>query len=121
LVLLIILLIVSNTMLMSARERYREYATLKAIGFDARFIAATILGESVLIASFGGLLGMLATFPLARAFEVLSGGLVPVVSVGGATVAWQMAMSLLVGVAAGAFPSWMVARRRVVESLRDIG
>jgi len=121
LVIFTILLVVSNTMLMSARERYREYATLKAIGFGAVFIGGLIISESVLIAVCGGLMGILATYPLAHWFEVLSGGLIPVVSVNSGTQAEQLIASVIVGVAGGMLPSWIIARRCVADSLRNIG
>jgi putative ABC transport system permease protein len=121
LVIFTILLVVSNTMLMSARERYREYATLKAIGFGPLFIGGLIIGESVLIAVCGGLLGILATYPLTRWFEALSGGLIPVVSVSSGTQAEQLIVSVIVGVAGGVLPSWIAVRRRVADSLRNIG
>ena len=43
-VIFIILAVMANTMAMTARERLREYATLKAIGFSPGYVARLILG-----------------------------------------------------------------------------
>ncbi len=53
-----ILLIVGNTMILSVRERRGEIAVLKTIGFASNRIFLLILGESLLLALFGGLLGL---------------------------------------------------------------
>ena len=65
----IILAVMANTMAMSARERYAEYATLKALGFGPGFLARLIFGESLAICAVGGAAGMLLTFPVADAFK----------------------------------------------------
>ena len=49
-VIVIIMAVMANTMAMTARERSSEYATLKALGFGAGFVALLILAESMLIA-----------------------------------------------------------------------
>jgi putative ABC transport system permease protein len=58
-VIVIVMAVMANAMAMSARERITEYATLKALGFGPGFIAALVFGESVVIATAGGALGML--------------------------------------------------------------
>lgn len=65
----VILLVLSNTMAMTARERLSEYAVLKTLGFGARHLIILIIGESLLIALTGGLLGILITYPAANGFE----------------------------------------------------
>ena len=56
-IILIIMAVMANTMAMTARERYSEYATMKAIGFSNGFVALLIFGESIGIALMGGLVG----------------------------------------------------------------
>jgi putative ABC transport system permease protein len=53
-----ILLIVGNTMMLTVRERTNEIAVMKTIGFSTRRIFGLILGESMLLALIGGLLGI---------------------------------------------------------------
>ena len=53
-VIVIIMAVMANTMAMTARERYAEYATLKALGFSNGFVALLIFAESLGIALVGG-------------------------------------------------------------------
>ena len=46
----IVLLVLSNTMLMTVRERFREYSILRAIGFGSGRILVIIIGESICMA-----------------------------------------------------------------------
>lgn len=121
LVIFIILAVMANTMAMTARERSAEYATLKALGFPPRFIVGLIVGESVAIATLGGFIGILLTYPVARAFAEKVGSLFPVFNVSIQTVALQVACSLIVGLVAASVPGRKAARLSIVDGLRAIG
>ena len=120
-VIVIIFAVVANTMAMTARERLAEYATLKALGFGPGFVAALIVGESVMITALGGALGILATFPVAAGFKAALGSFFPVFKVAPDTVAMQAASALAVGLLAGILPSIRAARVKIVDGLRYIG
>jgi putative ABC transport system permease protein len=120
-VIVIIFAVVANTMAMTARERLAEYATLKALGFGPFFVAALIVGESIMITALGAIIGILATFPAAAAFKAAMGSLFPVFKVAPETVALQAASALVVGALAGLLPSIRAARVRIVDGLRYIG
>lgn len=120
-VIIIIFAVVANTMAMTARERLAEYATLKALGFSPAFVAALIVGESVMITALGGALGILLTFPLAAGFKKAAGSMFPVFNVTPETVAMQVAAALAVGLLAGLLPSIRAARVKIVDGLRYIG
>ena len=62
-----ILLVAGNTMAMSIRERTGEVAILKTLGFRRNTILILLVGESLVIALLGGLLGALGA-KLAYAF-----------------------------------------------------
>ena len=49
------------------------------------------------------------------------GSLFPIFYVSDATVMWQLAATLLIGVIAACVPAWTAARVRVVDGLRAIG
>ncbi len=85
-VIIIIMAVMANTMAMTARERYSEYATMKALGFGQGFVAVLVFAESIGIALAGGALGILLTFPLANAFAGAMGTLFPVFFVSHETV-----------------------------------
>ena len=75
-VIVIMFMVMANTMLMSARERYREYAIIQALGFEARHIAALILGEAGLMGLAGfALLSAILTLIFSIPQKVLLGDL----------------------------------------------
>lgn len=120
-VIAIILAVMANTMAMTARERISEYATLKALGFGPRFLAALIYGESLAIAMAGAAIGILLTFPVASRFSKQVGTLFPVFEVSVETVYMQVAAAVAVGFAAAILPAIRAARVSIVEGLRNIG
>ena len=117
----IILLVLANTILMAARERTREYAVLKTLGFQARHIVAFIVGESLLIAFCGGLLGLALTFPIVRGFGLALPGFFPVINVEPVTIALALSAALLAGLAAAIVPTVRALRTPIVSGLRMIG
>ncbi|MBA3504810.1 MAG: ABC transporter permease [Betaproteobacteria bacterium] len=120
-VIVIIMAVMANTMAMTARERYSEYATLKALGFSNGFVAMLIFAESIAIALAGGSLGIALTFPLSDAFGGAMGALFPVFLVSRETLLLQIGAALSVGVIAAAVPAWRAANVRIVDGLRAVG
>ena len=121
-VIVIIMAVMANTMAMTARERYAEYATLKALGFGTGFVALLIFGESLGIALLGGALGIALTFPLAQRVRAARWARCSRSSTSrGETVLLQVGAALVVGVVAAAIPAWRAARVRIVDGLRAIG
>src|SRR5439155_62457 len=53
-----LLLVTGNTMAIAVRERTRELAVLKAVGFRDGFVLALVLGETMAVAVVGGGLGL---------------------------------------------------------------
>lgn len=120
-VIIIILAVVANTMAMTTRERLGEYAILKALGFGGSYIAGLIFGESLVITSIGGLLGILATFPVAHAFSSALSAFFPIFNVATATIYMDIAAALMVGVAAAVIPALRAVNIRIADGLRRIG
>src|SRR5215468_5172972 len=52
------LLVAANTMAMSIRERTREVAVLKTLGFTRKTVLALFVGEAVVVAAMAGLIGV---------------------------------------------------------------
>ncbi len=121
LVILIIMAVMANTMAMTARERQREYATLKALGFGGAQLAWLIFGESLLIAVVGGVAGILLTYPAAGWVGHRFGTLFPIFAVSRHTVVMAGGMALLVGVIAALVPAWRAMRMPVHDGLRAVG
>jgi putative ABC transport system permease protein len=118
----IILLVLANTMAMSARERTHEYAILKTVGFSGRHIFFLIAGESLLLSFLGSALGMLATFPAVAAFqEALPKGWFPVFYIEPRTIVLGCLAGVLVGLVASLIPARRAVSTRIVEGLRFVG
>jgi putative ABC transport system permease protein len=117
----IILMVLVNTMAMSARERISEYAVLKTLGFRPYHLSGLILGESLLIAISGGILGIFLTFPilkgLAKMLETFFSGF----QVSGITFTMAVLFTLFVGILASLFPIYRAVKIRIVEGLRNVG
>lgn len=119
-VILIIMAVMANTMAMSARERLSEYATLKALGFGAGFLARLIFGESLLLSLAGAAIGIALLYPVAAAFAAQMGTLFPVFEVAPATPLLQFVAALAVGAVAAIAPTLRAARVNIVEGLRRV-
>lgn len=117
----IIMLILANTIIMSARERIREYAVLKTIGFGNGTIASLIAGESLLIALIGGLIGLGLSLPVIDGFGQAFPTMFPVFKLEVSTMLIAMGFSLFVGIAAAIFPAVQSSKMSIVDGLRQIG
>jgi putative ABC transport system permease protein len=116
----IILLVLANTMAMTARERTTEYAVMKALGFRGRHIMGLIAGESLVIAFVGGVIGLIGAYPVIRGFQKVFPTLFPVMNVSDETLIFSACAALFVGVAAAIFPTLRTARMTIVDGLRSL-
>ena len=118
----IIMLVLGNTMIMSARERTREYAVFKTIGFSAKQMIVLILGESLFISAIGGGLGLLLTFPIVNGVsQAIPKGFFPVFELEPITLIFAVSSAILIGVAASIFPIMKALKTSIVDGLRFIG
>ncbi len=117
----IIMLVLGNTMIMAARERVREYAVLKTLGFRTVHLIGLIGGESMLIAGIGGALGMGLSFPMTSLFAaMMPKGWFPVFDLEPITVTLAFIAAILVGVIASLFPILRALHTRIVDGLRQL-
>jgi len=115
------LLVSANTIAMSIRERTREVAVLKTLGFTKRGVLGLFVSEAVALALAGGLLGaslgalmvfgfghavQLTFFPLRMTPEI-----------------WGLALLTagMVGLLSAALPSYRASQINIVDGLRHIG
>jgi putative ABC transport system permease protein len=118
----IIMLVLGNTMIMAARERTREYAVLKTLGFSGKHLTGLILGESLIISCIGGGIGLLFTYPLVAGFEkVIPKGFMPIFQVEPITLFLAIGASLLIGVIAAIFPIQRALGTKIVDGFRFVG
>jgi putative ABC transport system permease protein len=115
------LLVSANTMAMSIRERTREVAVLKTLGFTRRGVLGLFVSEAVALSLAGGLIGaslgrlmvlgfahmpQLTFFPIRMTPQI-----------------WVAAVltSGLVGLVSAAVPSYHASNINIVDGLRHIG
>ena len=114
-----LLLVSGNTMAIAVRERVRELAVLKAVGFSDRFVLFLVLAETMIVAAVGGGIGLV----LAKLFTLRgdpTGGLLPFFYLPPKAVVLGFALALVVGVMAGILPALAAMRLRVVDALRRV-
>lgn len=118
----IIMLVLANTMIMAARERTREYAVFKTLGFSAKHLIGLIMGESLFMAFLGGGIGLFITFPMVNGFaEFIPKGFFPVFEVEPITIILAASAAVLIGIAAAIFPIQRALRTRIVDGFRFVG
>jgi putative ABC transport system permease protein len=114
-----LLLVTGNTMAIAVRERIRELAVMKAIGFSDAFVLIMVLVETTLVSAIGGGLGLgLAKLLTLRGDP--TGGFLPYFHLPADSVVLGLALSLAVGLVAGFVPALSAGRLRVVDALRRI-
>ena len=119
-VIFIIMAVVANTMAMTTRERFGEYAVLKTLGFRGKHLAALILGESLVITLLGCALGIALTYPAAALIKEKLGTYFPIFNVDAHTIYLDLAAAFLVGVVAALIPLSRAIGIRIAEGLRRI-
>jgi len=117
----VILVVLTNTMAMNARERLGEYAVLKTLGFRPRHLAVLILGESLLLALAGGWLGLALSFPTLHMFPKEVEQFFPGLFISRETMVLGLVTALAVGVLAAVAPAWRAAQVGIAEALRKVG
>jgi putative ABC transport system permease protein len=117
----VILLVLANTMAMSARERITEYAVMKTIGFSGKHLVALIAGEAIFIAIIGGIIGLVLAVPAALGFAQMFPTWFPNLPNLNTIVILAFGAAILVGIASAFFPALRASRMRIVDGLRYIG
>jgi putative ABC transport system permease protein len=117
------LLVSANTMAMSIRERTREVALLKTLGFTRGAVLGLFMSEAVTLAAVGGLLGAVGAsaivFMIAHApgIGLFFAGVKP----NAATIVVAVLVGATVGLLSSFVPAYNASRGNIVEGLRHIG
>jgi putative ABC transport system permease protein len=117
-----LLLVTASTMSMAIRERFRELAILKAIGFRRRELFAFILAESFGLAMAGALIGVGGAYVLFTYGDVakLTNGLFPSFEVTSKIVGIGTLVAAMLGIVASIMPSLAVAKMSVTDGLKTL-
>jgi putative ABC transport system permease protein len=104
---------IMNIMYVSVSERTREIGIRKAIGARRRTILLQFLVEAALICLFGGIIGLVVSYPLSLIVDQILPTAMPLSVVG-----LSLMVSLIVGVVSGFLPAFRAARMDPVDALR---
>ena len=115
------LLVCANTMAMSIRERTREVAVLRTLGFTRGSILKLLLSESIVISLIGGLLGIALGTVVILFMSQPGIGLPVSMHMTPATALVVMSVAALVGIVSGLIPSYRASNLGIVDALRHIG
>ena len=117
-----LLLVSASTMSMAVRERFRELAILKAIGFRRRELFAFILAESFGLAATGALIGVGGAYLLFTYGDVgkMTNGYFPSFEVTSRIIGISSLVAALLGIVASIMPSIAVAKMSVTDGLKTL-
>jgi putative ABC transport system permease protein len=108
-------IVIMNIMLMSVNERTREIGIRKSLGATRRDIRRQFLVEALVLATLGGILGVVAGWGL----SVLVSQLTPLPArITGWSVAVSLALGAGTGITFGVYPAARAARLDPIQALR---
>ena len=117
-----LVLVTASTMSMAIRERFRELAVLKALGFQRRELFAFILAESFGLAALGAVLGIGGAYCLFTYGDItkMTDGIFLTFEVTPKIIGTGAIVAACLGVISSIAPSIAVARTSVVEGLKTL-
>jgi putative ABC transport system permease protein len=115
-----ILLVTANAMMMNARERTKEVAVLKTIGFGNGRLFGMVMLEAGIITAIGAVIGLGGAKLLYKTTNFNAAGFLPGFDVTTDTLLMGAAIALLLMLASGLVPAIRAARLPVVQALRTV-
>jgi putative ABC transport system permease protein len=117
------LLVSGNTIAMSIRERTREVALMRSLGFAPRVLQALFIGETATLTFCGWVFGTLGAYGLVFAIVhwQAAGPFAVLLKIPPSTLAVSLPIAGLVALGSAAIPSRRASRSNIVEGLRHVG
>lgn len=112
------LLVAGNTMAQSFRERIPEIAVLKTLGFSNTSVMWMILGEALMLAVIGGLIGLLLANIVVNGAADAMATVLPGLQLTSAIMLQGLLLVLAFGVVTGLIPAVQGLRLEIVAALR---
>jgi putative ABC transport system permease protein len=120
-VIFIMIMMTSNTMAMSVRERVTEVAVMRTLGFSAGAVFFLVMAESILVSILATAIPVALSF---LAFNVLqlspSPLYFPIFIPLATTYGLAFGVALFCGVTSSAVPAYRSAARKIVDGLRQV-
>ena len=115
------LLVSANTIAMSIRERTREVAVLKTLGFTRQGVLVLFVSEAVALSLVGGLVGVFMAKGLVFLFQHAPQMTFFPLKMTPTIWAMSLLVSGVVGLLSAAIPSYHASQVNIVDGLRHIG
>jgi len=118
-----IFFITANTMAMAARERTREVAVLKTLGFGNGQVMWLVIAEALAVGVLGALLGCIVASFAIQGLSLVLDKFMPVFgTLGMSPRVWStgIAVGLVIGLLSGLLPATAAARLKIVDALRRV-
>lgn len=113
---------ITNSMLMSVTERYKEIGTLKCLGASDRFIVKVFFIEALMIGLFASVIGAVLGVLIVVVMRLITDGTGGFVVGFGVSAAWIILVATAVGVAisgiAAVLPAVQAAKMPAAAALR---
>lgn len=116
---------ITNTLLMSANERIREFGMMKAIGASGRQIGLLLVTETLIITTAGGILGIMTSIAGSSLIESFMRGIIPyapsgsIVGITPPLIGLCLSFSLGLGLVCSIYPALVSARLSPMEAIRE--
>jgi putative ABC transport system permease protein len=116
----LVLALVANTVAMAVRERVREMAVMRTLGYHESHLVLLVVDESLMLAVLGAALGIVAALLVVHFTQLTIGveGVLVTFALSPGLVLRGLAVACLVGIVAAALPALAVARARIPAALR---
>ena len=114
------LIILSNSISISTRERRREMAVFKVLGFQPGYIMAMVIGEAMLVGAIGGALGGGLAFWLSSISLPFKLPVLLQLSVTARAIPIGFFLGILVGALGSVIPAWNARTTNVTEVFSKI-
>lgn len=120
--LIAVLALVANAIVLSVQSRIAEHAVLQTLGFRGSLVAWLIIGEGVLIAVVGGLLGAAGAIAVTEygSFALSVEGQSIPITADATLLASGLIVCAAIGVLAGLVPAVQASRREIAACFRMV-
>jgi len=117
------LLVSGNTIAMSIRERTREIAMLRSLGFTPRIVQILFVAETAAIAVSSWTFGTLAAYGLVFGLvhSRTAGAFAVLLKIPLTTLAVSLPLAGFVGIVSAAIPAYRASHVNIVQGLRHVG
>jgi putative ABC transport system permease protein len=116
-----VVMVVANTMSLGFRERTRETAVLRALGFPGSWVSRLVILESLMLVMIGATIGMIPTYLVLRYLPLaISVGPLTRITMSPDALGVGFVIAAVIAVPAGAVPAYQALRLRAADALRKV-